>query len=173
MKKRGALPTTPTFLTFASRYLYGKKGEMPTMTFWVKESCPMNSATQDKDSIQLNDQSLLYYPDGAGEIIDISMKGLSFLKLTGRSWPQGAFKVDLLLDNATLHIKEIPCALTPPAHEAPDSTPTVDTCCSSATSTANNSSNCKNISPGKRNNTRHLPTCPDPRLAPLLAGKDR
>lgn len=93
------------------------------MTFWVKESCPMNSATQDKDSIQLNDQSLLYYPDGAGEIIDISMKGLSFLKLTGRSWPQGAFKVDLLLDNATLHIKEIPCALTPPAHEAPDSTP--------------------------------------------------
>lgn len=122
MKNSSALPRPPFFdLCVLSLYVV-KMAEIPPMTFWVKESLPMYSTTQDKDSVQLNDQSLLYSPDGAGEIVDISMKGLSFLKLTGTSWPQGAFKVDLLLDNATLHIKEIPCALRTPANEATDST---------------------------------------------------
>ncbi|MEN8256935.1 MAG: PilZ domain-containing protein [Thermodesulfobacteriota bacterium] len=63
------------------------------------------------DKIEVNDQSLLYCPDGSGEVVDISMEGLSFRRLTGNNWPQGTFKIDLLLENSTLLIEQIPCSL--------------------------------------------------------------
>lgn len=71
----------------------------------------MHMAAQREDRIEINDQSLLYYANGSGEVVDISMKGLSFLHLTGKNWPSGAFKIDLLLENSTLLIEQIPCSL--------------------------------------------------------------
>lgn len=73
-----------------------------------------------EDRIEINDQSLLYCTDGSGEVLDISMKGLSFHHLTGHEWPKGAFKIDLLLDNSTLLIEQIPCSLIYPENISPD-----------------------------------------------------
>lgn len=73
-----------------------------------------------KDCVEINDQSLLFCPDGSGELIDISIKGLSFHHLTGNNWPTGAFTIDLLLDNATLFIEQIPCSLLNPEEGSPD-----------------------------------------------------
>jgi hypothetical protein len=73
-----------------------------------------------EDRIEINDQSLIYCSNGSGEVLDISMKGLSFLHLTGSDWPRGAFKVDLLLDNSTLLIEQIPCSLISPETSSPD-----------------------------------------------------
>ncbi len=70
--------------------------------------------------VEINDQSLLYCPDGSGEVIDISMRGLSFHHLTGHDWPKGAFKIDLLLENSTLLIEHIPCSLTSSKEVKPD-----------------------------------------------------
>ncbi len=72
------------------------------------------------ERLEINDQSLLYCSDGSGEVVDISMKGLSFLHLTGNNWPTGAFKIDLLLNNSTLLIEQIPCSLIYPETVAPD-----------------------------------------------------
>ena len=72
------------------------------------------------DNVEINDQSLFYCPDGSGELIDISMRGLSFLHLAGNNWPIGAFKIDLLLDNSTLLIEQIPCSLISPEKATPD-----------------------------------------------------
>ncbi len=72
------------------------------------------------DRIEINDQSLFYCSDGSGEVIDISMKGLSFHHLTGTNWPTGAFKIDILLDNSTLLIEQIPCSLIYPEEVKPD-----------------------------------------------------
>ena len=69
----------------------------------------LNNAEIDK--IEVNDLSLIYCSDGSGEVVNISMKGLSFRHLTGNNWPQGAFKIDLLLENSTLLIEQIPCSL--------------------------------------------------------------
>lgn len=73
-----------------------------------------------EDRVEINDQSLLFCPDGSGELIDISIKGLSFHHLTGNNWPTGAFKIDLLLDNSTLLIEQIPCSLLYPEEVNPD-----------------------------------------------------
>lgn len=74
------------------------------------------------ERLEINDQSLLYCSDGSGEVVDISMKGLSFLHLTGNNWPKGAFKIDLLLDNSTLLIEQVPCSLIYPEKVTPDNT---------------------------------------------------
>lgn len=72
------------------------------------------------DRVEINDNSLIYCSDGSGEVVDISMKGLSFLHLTGNNWPTGAFKIDLLLDNSTLLIEQVPCSLIYPETVSPD-----------------------------------------------------
>ena len=76
--------------------------------------------SRNEHRVEINDQSLLYCSDGSGEVVDISMKGLSFRHLTGSNWPTGAFKIDLLLDNSTLLIEQIPCALIYPDSVTPD-----------------------------------------------------
>lgn len=75
-----------------------------------------------EERIEINDQSLLYCSDGSGEIVDISMKGLSFRHLTGNNWPQGVFIIDLLLDNSILLIEKISCSLIYPNIVTPDNT---------------------------------------------------
>lgn len=73
-----------------------------------------------EDKIAINDQSLVYCSDGSGEVVDISMKGLSFRHLTGNNWPLGAFNIDILLENSTLLIEQIPCSLIYPERVAAD-----------------------------------------------------
>ncbi len=84
----------------------------------------MNKISESRleERIEINDQSLLYCSDGSGEIVDISMKGLSFRHLTGNNWPLGVFTIDLLLDNSTLLIEEVSCSLIYPNIVTPDKT---------------------------------------------------
>lgn len=59
----------------------------------------------------LADNGLLLCAKAAGEIIDISLRGLAFTHVAGEQWPTGEFVANLLLEKSATLIESVPCEL--------------------------------------------------------------
>lgn len=73
-----------------------------------------------KERFRIEDSALVFCTEASGEIIDMSLKGLSFSHVAGVRWPAKSFSVNLVLENSATLIEDISCHLLSSEYDPAD-----------------------------------------------------